>query len=30
VLDPALVENGKWDEITGRAREFMEAVRAAQ
>ena len=30
VLDPELIRNGDWNEITKRAREFMDAVRAAQ
>jgi 2-dehydro-3-deoxyphosphogluconate aldolase / (4S)-4-hydroxy-2-oxoglutarate aldolase len=30
VFDPTLIRNGNWNEITTRAREFMEAVRAAQ
>ncbi|HST31509.1 MAG TPA: bifunctional 4-hydroxy-2-oxoglutarate aldolase/2-dehydro-3-deoxy-phosphogluconate aldolase [Chthoniobacterales bacterium] len=30
VLDPDLIRNGDWNEITKRARQFMEAVRAAQ
>lgn len=29
VLDPELIRTGAWDEITKRAREFMDAVRAA-
>ena len=29
VFDPELVRNGDWDGLTKRAREFMEAVRAA-
>jgi 2-dehydro-3-deoxyphosphogluconate aldolase/(4S)-4-hydroxy-2-oxoglutarate aldolase len=29
VLDPMLIQNGEWNEITNRARQFMEAVRAA-
>jgi 2-dehydro-3-deoxyphosphogluconate aldolase/(4S)-4-hydroxy-2-oxoglutarate aldolase len=30
VFDPASIRNGDWNEITNRAREFMEAVRAAR
>jgi len=30
VLDPELIRNGDWNEITKRAREFIEAVRAAR
>ena len=30
VLDPELIRNGDWDEITKRAREFMDAVRAGR
>jgi 2-dehydro-3-deoxyphosphogluconate aldolase/(4S)-4-hydroxy-2-oxoglutarate aldolase len=30
VLDPELMRNREWDEITKRAREFMDAVRAAR
>ena len=30
VFDPALIRNGDWDKITKRAREFIEAVRAAR
>lgn len=30
VFDSVLIRNGDWKEITKRAREFMEAVRAAQ
>ena len=30
VFDPELIRNGEWDELTKRAREFMEAVRASQ
>jgi 2-dehydro-3-deoxyphosphogluconate aldolase/(4S)-4-hydroxy-2-oxoglutarate aldolase len=30
VFDPTLIRSGNWNEITTRAREFMEAVRAAQ
>jgi len=30
VLDPVLIRNGDWNEITKRARQFMEAVRAVQ
>jgi len=30
VFDPALVRNGAWDELTLRARQFMDAVRAAR
>jgi 2-dehydro-3-deoxyphosphogluconate aldolase / (4S)-4-hydroxy-2-oxoglutarate aldolase len=30
VLDPELIRNGNWNEITKRAREFMDAVRAAR
>jgi 2-dehydro-3-deoxyphosphogluconate aldolase / (4S)-4-hydroxy-2-oxoglutarate aldolase len=29
VFDPVLIENGDWDALTNRAREFIEAVRAA-
>jgi len=29
VLDPELIRNGDWNEITKRTREFMDAVRAA-
>lgn len=30
VLDPVLIQDGNWNEITKRAQEFMEAVRAAK
>src|SRR5438093_5408045 len=30
VLDPVLIRNGEWNELTKRAREFMDAVRAAR
>ena len=30
VLDPVLIRNGEWDELTKRAREFIEAVRASR
>ena len=30
VFDPALIQSGEWNELTNRARQFMEAVRAAQ
>jgi 2-dehydro-3-deoxyphosphogluconate aldolase/(4S)-4-hydroxy-2-oxoglutarate aldolase len=30
VLDPALIQNGEWDELTNRARAFIDAVRAAR
>ena len=30
VLDPELIRNGEWNELTKRAREFMDAVRAAR
>ena len=30
VLDPVLIQNGDWTELTNRAREFMTAVRAAR
>jgi 2-dehydro-3-deoxyphosphogluconate aldolase/(4S)-4-hydroxy-2-oxoglutarate aldolase len=30
VLDPRLIRNGDWTELTKRAREFMDAVRAAR
>jgi len=30
VFDPALIRNGDWDELIKRAREFIEAVRAAR
>lgn len=30
VLDPVLIQNGDWNEITKRARQFIEAVRAAK
>ena len=30
VLDPALIQNGDWAELTKRARQFMDAVRAAR
>ena len=30
VLDPELIRNGNWTELTRRAREFMDAVRAAR
>jgi 2-dehydro-3-deoxyphosphogluconate aldolase / (4S)-4-hydroxy-2-oxoglutarate aldolase len=30
VFDAALIRKGDWNEITTRARDFMEAVRAAQ
>ena len=30
VLDPILIRNGKWDELTKRAKEFMDAVRNAR
>ena len=29
VFDPVLIRNGQWDELTKRAGEFMDAVRAA-
>jgi 2-dehydro-3-deoxyphosphogluconate aldolase / (4S)-4-hydroxy-2-oxoglutarate aldolase len=29
VFDPALIQQGDWDRLTKRAREFMEAVRSA-
>jgi 2-dehydro-3-deoxyphosphogluconate aldolase / (4S)-4-hydroxy-2-oxoglutarate aldolase len=29
VFDPELIRNGNWDELTKRARQFMDAVRAA-
>ena len=29
VFDPTLIRNGEWDGLTKRAREFMDAVRAA-
>src|ERR1043166_863326 len=30
VLDPESIHNGEWNEITRRARDFMDAVRAAR
>jgi 2-dehydro-3-deoxyphosphogluconate aldolase/(4S)-4-hydroxy-2-oxoglutarate aldolase len=30
VLDPVLIQNGDWNELTKRAREFIKAVRAAR
>ncbi len=30
VFDPALIRNGEWNEITKRAREFMDAVHAGR
>ena len=30
VLDPELIRNGDWEQITKRAREFIAAVRAAR
>ena len=30
VLDPVLIRNGDWNELTNRAREFIDAVRAAR
>jgi 2-dehydro-3-deoxyphosphogluconate aldolase/(4S)-4-hydroxy-2-oxoglutarate aldolase len=30
VLDPALIRNGDWTALTKRAREFIDAVRAAR
>ena len=30
VFDPVLIRNGDWNELTKRAREFMEAVRAVK
>jgi len=30
VFDPVLIQNGDWNELTKRAREFMDAVRAAK
>jgi 2-dehydro-3-deoxyphosphogluconate aldolase / (4S)-4-hydroxy-2-oxoglutarate aldolase len=30
VLDPLLIQNGEWNELTKRAREFINAVRAAR
>jgi 2-dehydro-3-deoxyphosphogluconate aldolase/(4S)-4-hydroxy-2-oxoglutarate aldolase len=30
VLDPVLMQNGEWDALTNRAREFIAAVRAAR
>ena len=30
VFEPTLIQNGAWDELTRRAREFMDAVRAAR
>ncbi|MGZ5553087.1 MAG: bifunctional 4-hydroxy-2-oxoglutarate aldolase/2-dehydro-3-deoxy-phosphogluconate aldolase [Chthoniobacterales bacterium] len=30
VLDPQLIQNGEWDALTKRAREFMDAVRNAR
>ena len=30
VLDPVLIQNGDWNELTNRAREFMDAVLAAK
>ena len=30
VFDPALIQKGDWDGLTKRAREFMDAVRAAR
>jgi len=30
VLDPVLIQNGEWSELTNRAREFIKAVRAAR
>lgn len=30
VFDPVLIRNGDWDELTKRAREFMDAVRAVR
>jgi 2-dehydro-3-deoxyphosphogluconate aldolase/(4S)-4-hydroxy-2-oxoglutarate aldolase len=30
VLDPELIRSGNWTELTKRAREFVEAVRAAR
>ena len=30
VFDPVLIQNGEWNELTKRARQFMEAVRAVQ
>ena len=29
VLDPALIRNSDWTELTNRARQFIEAVRKA-
>jgi hypothetical protein len=30
VLDPVLIRNGDWAELTQRAQQFMAAVRAAR
>ena len=30
VLDPALIQNGEWDALTARARDFLEAVERAR
>jgi 2-dehydro-3-deoxyphosphogluconate aldolase/(4S)-4-hydroxy-2-oxoglutarate aldolase len=30
VLDPALIQNGEWNELANRARAFIDAVRAAR
>lgn len=30
VFDPALIQKGEWDELTNRARAFIDAVRAAR
>jgi 2-dehydro-3-deoxyphosphogluconate aldolase/(4S)-4-hydroxy-2-oxoglutarate aldolase len=30
VFDPGLIRNGEWDELTKRAREFIQSVHAAQ
>jgi 2-dehydro-3-deoxyphosphogluconate aldolase / (4S)-4-hydroxy-2-oxoglutarate aldolase len=30
VLDPVLIQNGDWNELTNRARQFIEAVQAAK
>ena len=30
VLDPVLIQNGEWNELTKRARDFINAVRAAR
>ena len=30
VLDPVLIQNGQWNELTKRAREFINAVRVAR